>query len=179
MIKGIKGKRLATAPPNKRGYAILFAFFCILVGFFVNFGHAAKFTEHGAMNRLLIFLVIFLIWLVIFWYFFLPSMVFFHENGFHCVGLESAEADLSGEGRLPWRERFWHYEDVEYAFQQIDEEIDEGDVEEHLKGKFIFRIAGTKYNFRAWVVNPEALDELLVEHLGDRYMGAVVQNVDG
>ena len=178
MIKGIKGKRLATAPPNPSGFAIIFAFLFILTLFFVNFGHASKFTEHGALNRLLIFLVVFLIWAVIFVYFFMPSMVSFHENGFHCVGLESAEGDLAGEGRLPWRERFWHYDDVEYAFHQIDEEIDEGDVEEHLRGRFVFRIAGTKYTYRAWTVNPEALDELFVKHLDDRYMGAVVQNVD-
>ncbi len=178
MIKGIKGKHIVTTAPNTLGMALIFALFCIILALLVNFGHAEKFLEPGAGGRMAAILVAFLIWFALFIYIQMPSVIFFHENGFHCVGLEAEELDISREGRVPWRERFYFYDDVDYVFLQIDEEHDEGDVEERLRGKFIFRISGVKYNYRAWAVKVEQLDEILIERLGNRYMGTLVQKVD-
>jgi hypothetical protein len=42
----------------------------------------------------------------------------------------------------------------------------------------VFRVDGKKYHYQARAVNMEHLDEVLIENLDEKYLGAIVQKVE-
>ena len=92
------------------------------------------------------------------------------------AGLVTREAVQKGGVRPAYN--FIPYEDVHYSYLQIDEEVDEGDRKERLRNKFYFNVKGKHYRYRARMMDVEFLDEMFIEHLDDRYLGAVVKTIE-
>ena len=89
MVRGMKGKRLKTTLPSLWGAIFILAFFAILLSLFVTFGHrgAIAARPNAALEALTI-ITAFSVWVYLLWFQFRPSMIFFHERGFTCYGLE-------------------------------------------------------------------------------------------
>jgi len=180
MFRGMKGKRIATTFPSVWGVIFILAFFTIWLALFVTFGHKGAFTArpYASLEALTIVLA-FLVWFYLFWFHFRSSMIMFHERGFTCYGLEPVGKRAEMFARRKGKDSFFRYRDLDYAFLQIDRETDEGEVIERVRGRFIFKIGGRSFLYRArWVVRPESLDKLLIRILKDKYLGALVQDVD-
>ena len=181
MAKGHKGRRLASTRLNLAGYLFLLAFFIIMLAIIVNSDSMA--TRPFSMIYVILGIVLSLVvWLVILFFWFLPSLMYFHEKGIVCGlvrgGLKSAKRKegtpappLPPSGLIP-------YDEVEHVLLRIEREEDEDEVEERLRGTFVFRIDGHDFLYRARAVDIDRLDETLIDMLDEKYLGAVVQNVE-
>ena len=181
MAKGHKGRRLASTRLNLAGYLFVLAFFLIMLAMIVNSDSMT--ARPSSMIYVILGIVLSLLaWLVILFFWFLPSLMYFHENGIACGlvrgGLRPAkrkDGDLAPPlipiGFIP-------YEELEHVQLRIEREEDEDEVEERLRGTFVFCIGGHDYLYRAGAVDIDRLDETLIDMLDEKYLGAVVQNVE-
>jgi hypothetical protein len=194
MASGLKGRRIGLFRLNPFGYAMVLMFLIIL-GAFVYYSYPIMYEPLTVIMESLVILAFFLVWAIIFQKYFLPSIIVFYENGFWCLGLKPAsrfakpekkggkgeEGDEAERKSLMERleDGFYLYRDVDYVFLQIDEEEDDGEREEHLRGRFVFHIENRPYRYRAYAVDLEYLDEMLIDIMDDKYIGALVQRVEG